>query len=408
MVPSLRQLAFAVVTLALAVATSQYPAPAAAQDAIRLGELNSYSRIAAFTVPYRQGFRLAQEEINSRGGVLGRPLEIVSRDDGGTSGDAVRVARELLTREDVVLLFGTFLSNVGLAVSDLATRREVLFVAAEPLTDALTMREFSEYTFRIRPNTRMQTAMLVDAARDLDVTRWAVIAPNYEYGLSAAESFKDLLERQAPEAEVVVEQYPALGQIDAGTTIQAILQANPDGIFNALFGPDLAQFVREGDIRGLFDGRQVLSLLTGEPEWLRPLSEEAPVGWIVTGYPWYAIEDPAHEAFVRGYHVRWQEDPRLGSLVGYITLHMIAATIEEAGSTETDAMIAALEGLEIVTPIGPIRMRALDHQSTMGAYVGRLGRDEDTGRPIMVDWRYADGADYLPSEAEVLAARGHE
>src|SRR3954469_3118154 len=108
------------------------PAGAQAQP-IRVGELNSYKVFTAFLDPYKKGWELALEEINKSGGVLGRKIEVISRDDNGTTGDAVRVAEELITRENVSLLMGTFPSNVGLAVSNLAAQRKVVFVAAEPL-----------------------------------------------------------------------------------------------------------------------------------------------------------------------------------------------------------------------------------------------------------------------------------
>src|SRR5207249_3656513 len=163
--------------------------------------------------------QLAQDEVNAKGGVLGgRPLEIVFRDDGSAPGDAVRVAEELVTRENVAFLAGTFLSNVGLAVADFANQRQLLVLATGPLSD--------------------------------------------------------------------------------GATVGALLQAKPDGIFNALFGPDLTPFVREGNTRGLFEKRVIVSLLTGEPEYLLPLGEETPEGWIVTGYPWEQIDAPVHKAFV--------------------------------------------------------------------------------------------------------------
>ena len=104
---------------------------------IKIGELNSYKVFPAFLEPYKKGWELAQEEINASGGLLGRKLEIVSRDDGGTPGDAVRAAEEMLSREKATLLMGTFASNVGLAVSNLAAQRKVLFLAAEPLTDKI-------------------------------------------------------------------------------------------------------------------------------------------------------------------------------------------------------------------------------------------------------------------------------
>src|SRR3712207_4465299 len=144
------------VLAALAAALALAAPPVSAQQPpIRIGELNSYSRWAAFTVPYRNGWQLALEEINAKGGVNGRKLEIISRDDGATTGDATRVAEELVTRDGVSFLFGSFLSNVDVAMADYANQRRVLYIAAEPLTDAVTMAQGNRYTFRVRPNNTM-------------------------------------------------------------------------------------------------------------------------------------------------------------------------------------------------------------------------------------------------------------
>src|SRR6202008_2920088 len=97
---------------------------AVSAQTIRIGELNSYKVFPAFLEPYKKGMELAVEEINAAGGVLGRNVELVVRDDGGTPGDAVRTAEELITREKVDVLMGTFASNVGLAVSSLAAQRK--------------------------------------------------------------------------------------------------------------------------------------------------------------------------------------------------------------------------------------------------------------------------------------------
>lgn len=258
-----------------ALAATAFAGAAAAQDGepITIGELNSYKVIPAFLEPYRQGWQLALEEVNAEGGVLGRPLEIVSRDDGGNPGDAIRVAEELITREGVDMIAGTFLSNVGLAVAEWAKNREVVFLASEPLSDKLTWGQGNRYTFRLRPSTYMQTAMLMDAVEASGAKRWALVYPNYEYGTSAAETFKQLLAERIPDAEIVAEQAPPLRKIDAGAVVQALADAEPDGIFNATFAGDLAQFVREGNTRGLFEDTTVVSLLTGEPEYLDILGE---------------------------------------------------------------------------------------------------------------------------------------
>ena len=153
--------------LALAAAGGMLAAFGAQAQTIRIGELNSYKVFPAFLEPYKKGWELALEEINKAGGVNGRKLEVISRDDNGNPGDAVRVAEELLSRENASVLMGTFASHIGLAVSNLANQRKVVFVAAEPLTDKIVWENGNRYTFRLRPSTYMQVAMLVPEAAKL-------------------------------------------------------------------------------------------------------------------------------------------------------------------------------------------------------------------------------------------------
>ncbi len=372
-------------------------------EPIRIGDLNSYTRLPAFTLPYKDGWTLALEEINATGGILGRPVEVLSRDDGGKPGDAVTAANELVSRQKVDILMGTLLSHVGLAVSDFARQRRILFLAAEPLSDAIAWEKGNRFTFRLRPGTYAQSAMLVEEAAKLPAKRWATVAPNYEYGQSAVAAFKKLLKKERPDVEFVAEQWPALSKIDAGATVQALAVSKPDAIFNVTFGSDLAKFVREGRLRGLFEGREVVSLLTGEPEWIAPLKAEAPGGWIVTGYPVSAVDTPEHRAFLQAYQARFGELPRMGSVVGYVSLRAIGAAIEKAGSTETEALIAAMRGLALDTPFGGIVFRASDQQSTMGTFVGRTVLENGLG--TLRDWKFRDGADFLPPESEVARLR---
>jgi branched-chain amino acid transport system substrate-binding protein len=222
-----------------------------AQDTVKIGELNSYKAQPAFLEPYKKGWELAVEDINAKGGVLGKKLEVISRDDGASPGDAVRVANELVTREGVNIIAGTFLSHIGLAVTEFAGKEKVFFLAAEPLTDKITWQNGNKYTFRLRPSTYMQVAMLMPEAVAAKKKRWAVIYPNFEYGQSAATWFKEMLKKAQPDVEFVTEQAPPLGKVDAGAVVQAIDDAKPDAIFNVLFAADLAKLVREGTTRGI-------------------------------------------------------------------------------------------------------------------------------------------------------------
>ena len=378
--------------------------PAAwAQGVIKIGEINSYKAQPALLEPYKKGMELALEEINAAGGVNGRKLQLIIRDDNATPGDAVRAAEELIAREQVDVLSGTFLSHVGLAVADLARQRKMFFLAGEPLTDKIVWQNGNRYTFGLRASTYMQVSMLVPEAAKLRKKRWAIVYPNYEYGQSAAATFKQLLKAAQPDVEFVAEQAPALGKVDAGAVVQALADAKPDAIFNVLFAADLAKLVREGNTRGLFQGREVVSLLTGEPEYLDPLKDETPNGWIVTGYPWHSINTPEHKAFLAAYQSRFKDYPRLGSVVGYTMIHALAAGIRKAGSTDTEKLITAFRGLTFDSPYGKQSFRAIDHQSTMGAFVGRTRNEQ--GKGVMVEARYQDGAAFQPSNDDVRKLR---
>jgi len=376
---------------------------AQAQTPIKIGEINSYSAIPQFTQPYKQGWQLAVEQINAQGGLLGRKVEVIARDDAGKPEEALRHAVELTAKEKVDVLAGGFLSNVGLALADHAQKNKRLFVASEPLTDAIVWDKGNRYTFRLRASTYMQAAMLVEEAAKMPAKRWATIAPNYEYGQSAVASFKELLKAKRPDVEFVSEQWPAQGKIDAGSTLTATMASKPEAIFNVTFGADLAKLVREGNQRGVFPRTPVVSLLSGEPEYLEVLRDETPRGWIVTGYPWDQIDTREHASFATSYYKRFNENPKLGSVVGYATMQAIFAAINKARTTDNEKLVTAMRGLQFSTPFGPAEFRAVDHQSTMGAYVGKL--DLRGGKGTMVDWRYADGKNHLPGDAYVKSRR---
>ena len=299
---------------------------------------------------------------------------------------------------------GSFLSHIALALADFAQQKKIFFLAGEPLTDKMVWENGNRYTFRLRDSTYMKVSMLLDDAVALNKKRWALVYPNYEYGQSAVESFKTMMKERQPDVEFVLEQATPLNKIDAGSVVQAIADAKPDAIFNVLFSTDLTKFVRAGNTRKLFDNVSVVSLLTGEPEYLDPLGEDTPKGWIVTGYPWYAIDTPEHKAFLEAYQAKFNDYPRLGSIVGYMMVQSLEAGLKKAnGVTDPETLIEAFKGLELSTPLGPITYRDIDHQSTMGAFVGRT--DVQDGKGVMVDIRYVDGKDVQPSDEYVRQLR---
>lgn len=370
---------------------------------IKIGEINSYKALPALMVAYRKGWELAQDEINSSGGLLGRKVETIFRDDNATPGDAVRIAEELVSRERVDILAGVTLSNVGLAVADFAAQRKTFFLASGPLSDKVVWDNGNRYTYRLRSGTHALAASVVEEAVKAKQKRWALVYPNYEYGQAAVATFKAAMRKAQPDVEFVVEQATPFGKIDAGAVVQALEDAKPGAIFNVLFGVDLIKFAREGKTRGLFKNRQVVSLLTGEPEYLEPLKDDAPEDWIVTGYPLQLINTPEHKAFLAAYEKKYNEPPRLNSVVGYATMRALAAGVRKANSVETEKLVAAFKGLSFESPFGPVTFRPQDNQSTMGIYVGRTA--VANGKGFMKTGTYIDGAKLSPSDEDIARLR---
>lgn len=311
--------------LGLAAALALPWGPSHAAEAIRIGEINSRHRLSTAGQAYRNGLALALEQINAAGGVGGRPLQLVVREDDGDADQAARNARALISQDHVEVLTGSMLSDVALAVSREAARGRTVLVVGDALSDAITLDKGNRYTFRVRPSTYMQAAMLAEQAARLPGRRWAVVAPNYEYGQSAVASFKLLLKQARPDVEFVSDQWPALGKIKADDVARAIRQSRPDGIFNATFGEDLQKFVQAGNRQQLFEGVRVVSMASAGAPSLDPSQSEAIRDWLAIGYPWDQVSLPEHQRFLEAYLKRFSERPQLSAVFGYTTMMAIAA-----------------------------------------------------------------------------------
>ena len=146
-----------------------------------------------------------------------------------------------------------------------------------------------------------------------------------------------------------------------------------------------------------------MSVLTGEPEYLDPLGDEAPEGWLVTGYPWEQLKTPANLKFVADYRAMFKDPPRTGSVVGYALIQSIVAGMTKAGGTGLETMIKGFAGASFDTPFGPVNFRTIDHQSTLGAFVGKTALSG--GHGVMADWHYVDGASVMPPDDFVRKLR---
>lgn len=380
-------------------------APLAAQQGpIRIGEINSYTGpMALFGDTYRKGMELAVEHINAGGGVLGRKLELVIRDDNLSAADAVRHAGELVNNQKVDVLAGTFLSGIGMAVANFAQQNKVLFVATEPLTNQITWERGSRYVFRVSPPVLGAAAAMAQRAANLKCTRWAGVGPISEAITDLHNDFKRFLTARNVSFTWVGEVLNPMGKANSGATIDALERMKADCVISTLIGPDLVSYLRESKIRGALKSITHLGMQQGSPEWLRQLGPEAPVGWIVTGYPWQFIDTPAHKKMIAEYQSKYKADPGLGTITGYVAIEAIAAGIRSAKATDVESLIKGFRTAQFQSVIGPMKWRR-DHQLEYGVWMGRLEIEPGATTAVMKDYVYL-GKDSLPSEEEGLKRR---
>ncbi|NND64474.1 MAG: ABC transporter substrate-binding protein [Gammaproteobacteria bacterium] len=372
-------------------------------EPIKIGDIATYSEHIEFTRPTKQGWKLALEETNANGGVLGRPVEVISRDARGNPGDAVTAMRELIDREQIELFMGGFLSHVGLAVSEVAKKEQVLYLATWVGTEKLLWEAGHDYVFRIQTPSYFLGQVLAESAADIPGKRWSTVAPNYEAGHAFVDGFKIALDQRNNNIEWVSSHWPTLDKIDAGATVQALKADSPEAIYVHLYGSDLSAFMREGRVRGLFDNIDVVNLTLGFRENWSGLDSEMPVGWLTTGYPSDSIDSSEHRAFVDHYRARWHEAPTAGSLFGYTALSTLVQAIDHAGRVEPDAVRIALLNHKFSNPVENFRFRNVDQQATLGFWVGRSGVHD--GKPAFVDAKYKTGDQYYPSDEYILSLR---
>ncbi|MDR3425260.1 MAG: ABC transporter substrate-binding protein [Alphaproteobacteria bacterium] len=393
-------------SLFLAAPASADTATPPKPEPIKIGEISEAKLWNIMAVNQRRGEQLAVDNINAQGGVLGRPLEIVQRDGGdGTPGDVLRDVQELVERQGIKILFGTAFDNNGLAVSSYAKKNGAFFLKAVNGTDRQIWQDGNDLSFRFDVSNYMYMygKVFADAAAKLPAKRWAFVGLDYEFGHSVIADFQKELKRLRPDVEFVATQWHPFGKINAGAVVAALEYANPDAIFIANAGSDTIQLIREGTKRGLFAHRQVISVLTGQPEQLESFGKEAPVGWITQGYPYDQIDTPAHKTFLAKFRARFHTDPGWFSFVGYNAMISLADAINKAKSTEPHAIAAAMKGMTFDSLTGPLTYRASDNQSNLGLWVGKVGFKN--GKPTLVDWTYEPEDKYYPGDAYVKTVR---
>jgi branched-chain amino acid transport system substrate-binding protein len=352
---------------------------------------------------------MAVDEINAKGGVLGRKLQLVVRDDQSKPDVGVREARDLILKEKVNFLTGIIHSGVALAVSEVAKEYKTMLLVSIAKTAALTEDKGHRYAFRSASNTLIEGRAAAILLAQQPFKRFAIAGPDYEYGHRLGEDFVTHLKKLRPDVQIVAEAWPKFGERDFAPHFNALLQAKPDMIFSTIWGGDHIAFVKQAKPYGFFAKTQYLAIGQGDLDVAVPLGAEAPEGmWVSSNYTFYHPDTPANRDFVAKYKARTGELPPSGAAFGYTATYFLAEAIRKAKTTETEKVVDALEGLTVETVHGPLTMRAYDHQSNKGQYFGRLKKVPEHPFLIIGDLQYIGGEKTMRTLDEVKALRSQK
>lgn len=352
---------------------------------------------------------MATKEINDAGGVLGRPLEFIFRDDKLKPDEAVKAARELVGQEKVDFLAGCISSGVGLAISAYAKEAKTLYFATHCQTSRLTWDDGHRYVAHTTNNVNQYIRALAKKAASMPYTKWAHISPDYEYGHNVWEEFIAYLKQLKPGVQVVQQNWPKLGETDHSSYVTALLQSGAEAVLSVVWGAQEIAFVKQARPFGLFDKVHLFSASVGNPDELDPLAKEAPVNAISPGFAWYdegmQTRHPKLAEWVKKYEARTKKEPTLGASWGYASAYIIAEAITRAKSTDTDRVIAVLaEGYEMEFPWGKVIMRGCDMQAIPPQWVGVVTMNAK-GRPVLASIEETHGKDLVKSCDEVAKLR---
>jgi branched-chain amino acid transport system substrate-binding protein len=379
------------------------PQAAHAQKAIKVGFPMILSGAGAlFGEPVLKGAQMYADEVNAAGGVLGRKIEIIGRDTKGNADEAVRVARDLILRENVDFLVGTFTSGEGPAVSPIAKENKIVFIAPVTKTDQLIApANLHPYVFRTASSTTIEGRTAAELIARFGVKRVGTMSPDYAYGQDVTKAFVEHLKKIKPDVEIVDQQWPKLGEADYTPFINAQLSKKPEAVFSSLWGGHFVTFAKQAKPLRYFEQINFNFVGAGEPgsiESAKSMGDEYPYGIWGNTYdvPAWPGGPEAHKAYIeRVKKYTKQEWPSSWPITGYIAMQFLVEGIKKANSIDSDKVAAALKGLTIDTPIGKQTLRAKDQQANRGQFWGKMVKDDKVPFAVMQNVTYIDPAPFM-------------
>jgi branched-chain amino acid transport system substrate-binding protein len=382
-------------------------APAFSADTIKVGIVDTFTGPAtAYTQDVLDGFKLAIDKVNAKGGVAGRKIEYFTRDEKFKPDIGLAMAKELVLKEKVNVLMGTINSGTALAVSDFAKKEKIPFFVTYAKSEKIIGEAGHRYVFNMNENTEMAGRAAAVALAKKPFVKYWIAGDDYEYGHAIADAVLKNLQRLNPKVQKVGESWWKVGEADFTPYITQIMGAKPDFLIVATGGSGMVNFQKAAKATGLSQKIPFYQHTANELGTLMPQGKEAPEGVYGTAnYLFYFPDTPANKAFADEFMKAYKRYPKASALVGYMTGQFIAEGFKKAGKVDTEALIKALEGMRLDSPVGPLAIRACDHQLELPTYFGVTKKDPKYDFLVSGDTQVVPAKDYMPTCEEILKLR---
>jgi len=355
--------------------------------------------------------KLAVDEINAQGGFLGKhPIKLFIRDTHTKPDVAVRGAKDLILRDKVRCILGTYSSACAVAIKPVCQEYKVLHIPAISNSENITQINFSPYTYQVVPNSYMQAKAVVlgvaELAKKKGWKNYVTLASDYEWGRSTQQNTVKLLKQFAPEVKLKKEFWPRLGETQFTSYITAIMAQKPDFVIGSVAAKDNVAWIKQATAYGFFEKIPYPGSLISVSELIIQAKTLARGMVGLCRAPFFAHMDiPMMANFVNNFKAKYDRYPSDWAVMEYDAVYALKQGIEKAGSIDTEKVKDALKGATIDTCRGSLYFRKIDNMLSCSSYIGVVADDPKYPFPIYHDVVEVKGPESWRPEAEIVAAR---
>ncbi|MBN1277846.1 MAG: ABC transporter substrate-binding protein [Deltaproteobacteria bacterium] len=403
----MKKLSWIAICMAVSVGVLFCLTPAHAAKPIKIGLVDCYSGGATtFTYDVRDAFKMAMDNVNAKGGILGRQVEITTRDTKFKVDIGVNVTKELVMREGVDILVGTINSSVALAISEIVKDAKIPFFSTFSKSDKITGEKGQRYVFGITENTAMVGKAAARGLAEKPYIKYWIAGDDYEYGHALGDGVWTNLKKFKPDVKLIGQSWWKVGEPELTPYLTAIMAAKPDAVIFATGGASMVNIMKASKATGFSEKIPMFVHTATELSTLMPLGQEAPADVLGTSnYYFYFPETPENKAFVKEFQDAYGRYPKVGALYGYLAAQYIIKGYEKAGKFDTEKFIDALGGLTVDSPVGPVEMRACDHQAQLPMFMGVTKKSPDYPFFIASEIKTIPGPQTVPTCEEIKELR---